>query len=247
MSEWQEVEGEWIFEIEDFCVKVNPSGARVSSFKMAGVEVLETKAAQTGSTFWTAPQSDWEWPPISEHDSDEYSMSTFGNELIAFGNRDKKLGISISKHFIVIGKGEMGIRYVINNESELPLRVAPWEITRVPAGGKTWFAMGREEKAWGDLEVTLEDGDATFIHKGQDQKKYFGEALEGWIAHKHENMVLAKYFVNTRFEEAAPGEAPIEIFSAENYVEVEQQGVYTELNVGEMLAWEVKWELSEDN
>ena len=67
-------------------------GGQVSSFKIGESEILYYGGGDNqGSTFWTSPQSVWNWPPIGEHDSDVYTGEISGNEIILTGEKDPDL------------------------------------------------------------------------------------------------------------------------------------------------------------
>jgi hypothetical protein len=59
---------------------------------------------------------------------------------------------------------------------------------------------------------------------------------------------MTKRFQDIAQEEAAPGEAEIQVYidARKSFVEIEAQGPYTELQPGEKLDWTVRWYLAAD-
>ena len=57
--------------VGDVTMTINPEkGARILSFQYKGQEMIsQLKAPESfGSTFWTSPQKEWNWPPVKEFD-----------------------------------------------------------------------------------------------------------------------------------------------------------------------------------
>ncbi|HKO92246.1 MAG TPA: hypothetical protein VJU61_13875, partial [Polyangiaceae bacterium] len=73
--------------------------------------------------------------------------------------------------------------------------------------------------------------------------KLFQDGAEGWLAYVYRDLVFIKVFEDLSVEDAAPGEAEIEVFvsGSFDYVEIEQQGPYTLLPVGSSASWRVAW------
>jgi hypothetical protein len=72
----------------------------------------------------------------------------------------------------------------------------------------------------------------------------------GWLAHvTTEGALLVKTFGDLSPEEFAPGEAEIELYSSPQspadraYVEIENQGAFSEIPEGNETAWPVTWYL----
>ena len=51
-------------------------GAKVLSFKYENKEVISQlqRFNAFGSTFWTSPQTEWNWPPVAEYDRNPYEV-----------------------------------------------------------------------------------------------------------------------------------------------------------------------------
>jgi hypothetical protein len=238
-----------------FAVDAAKAG-RVATFSLAGKNVLTApKNAEDnnwGSTFWTSPQSDWNWPPPAELDPNPYAARVEGATLVLEGATIPALGLAVSKRFSVdVARGVVAIEYGIVNKGEQARSVAPWEISRVASGGLTFFPMG-EGQPWKGfqelLALTIIDGVAWLpsgtMPASADQKA-FVDGREGWIAHVTAGLLLVKSFPGISVAQAAPGEAEIELYTDANrtYVEVENQGAYVSLAPGASLSWPVRWYL----
>lgn len=220
---------------------VSAAGGRIQSVRVQDREILEQAARQTGSTFWTSPQADWSWPPLEEHDMVDYQATVTGDSLYLESLPDHKLGLVIGKRFRWLEPGIIESVFSIRNAGTVRRKVAPWQISRVPAGGLSFFESGDPAALRGDLELRQENGFAFFRHRAEDQKKSFADAAQGWLAHAGVDTVLLKVFPGISPAEFAPGEAEIELYAAYDYVEVEQQGAYRELAPGASMDWKVLW------
>jgi hypothetical protein len=227
---------------------------RVVSFALAGRNVLTAAKNREdnnwGSTFWTSPQSDWNWPPPPELDPNPYTARLDGAALVLESAIIPALGLVVSKRFTVdAGGAAVTIAYGIINRGPQARRVAPWEISRVASGGLTFFPMG-EGQPWKGfqelLPLTITDGVAWLPSETQPasaDQKAFADARAGWIAHVAGDLLLVKSFPGISAAQAAPGEAEIELYTdaGRTYVEVENQGGYVELAPGAALTWPVRW------
>ncbi len=237
----------WSLQNEVLRVVVTQAGGRIASVRFQEKEFLETEAVQRGNVFWTSPQSDWEWPPLPEHDSEDYQAMVDGAVLRLRSKVDAKLNLRIVKEYRFLKENQLEIKYGIVNQGKSSRKVAPWEITRVPAKGKTSFEIDEDSPSWGNLKVSATEGMVEFNHQEEHDQKYFAFARNGALHHEHGGVKLTKSFPYCPPAQAAPGEAAIEIYAAETYVEVEQQGAWVEVEPGEILWWTVVWTLSQSS
>jgi len=236
-----------------FAVDAAQAG-RITELSLGGRNILTTAQSpgqnNWGSTFWTSPQSDWGWPPPVEIDPGPYAIQVVGGSLVLASAVAPGLGLAVSKRFSVdASRGVVNIEYGIANRGPQPRAAAPWEISRVAAGGLTFFPMG-EGQPWQGLQellpLTILDGVAWLpsgtMPASTDQKA-FADGREGWIAHVAGGLLLVKSFPGISAAQAAPGEAEIELYTDANrtYVEVENQGAYVNLAPGAGLSWPVRW------
>jgi hypothetical protein len=236
-----------------FAVDAAKAG-RIVTFSLAGRNILTAaKNSQDnnwGSTFWPSPQSAWNWPPPAELDPNPYTASLSGAVLTMASQTFAALGLSVTKQFSVdASMGVVTIQYGLVNHGTQPLSVAPWEISRVAAGGLTFFPMGDGSPSKGMqdlLNLQMSGGAAWFAYDASaitNDQKVFADGHEGWIAHVGGNLLLVKVFSDTPAAQAAPGEAEIEIYTdaGHSYIEVENQGAYVSVAPGATSTWTVRW------
>jgi len=256
-----EQRGKYVFEFANLGFEVDPRlGGRITAFRIDGRNFLsgpDVHADNHGSTFWTSPQVDWDWPPVAEIDSLPYAATVSGSVLRLTGPVSPRLQVSVTKQFSAdAAQGSVSIEYVIENHASSPRKLAPWEITRVRASGVTFFPTGLRVYGSGpfhELAGVKRSGETTWFRfdhasvKG-DQKLY-ADGAGGWIAHADEGAVLVKVFADIPPAEQAPGEGEIEIYAngagnpARNYIEVEVQGPYREIAPAAASSWKMKWYL----
>ena len=243
------------FTVGDTVFAVDAAKAgRIVTFSLAGKNILTAaKSSQDnnwGSTFWPSPQSAWNWPPPAELDPGPYTAALCGATLSLSSQTSALLGLSVTKQFSVdAATGVVTIQYGLVNNSTQARTVAPWEITRVAAGGLTFFPMGEGQPTKGAqtlLNLQITSGVAWFAYDAAaitTDQKVFADGHEGWIAHVDGNLLLVKAFTDTPASQAAPGEAEIEIYTdaGHSYIEVENQGAYVSVAPGTTSTWTVRW------
>lgn len=243
-------DGRHALELDDVYFEVDPfAGGRITSYRIGGVDVLsgsEVDPDNYGSTFWTSPQSDWDWPPPSELDRAPYALVSEGDTLTLTGPRSDALGIRVTKQFSADRvRGAIILKYTIHNVSEVPKRYAPWEVTRVQSRGLTFFPTST--RPTGPLSVERLGAAAWFAHNpdvlNQAGQKALCNGTQGILAHAGQRFLYVKSFANVAPELRAPGEAEVEIYANNRYVEAEVQGPYTTIEPGSSAAWTVAWYL----
>ncbi|MES1171796.1 MAG: DUF4380 domain-containing protein [Bacteroidota bacterium] len=251
-----EIEGQiyrWRFGEVSFEVDA-AVGARIVGFRIGNENILtgpEVNALNYGSTFWTSPQADWNWPPVVEIDGGAYAVTGEGADLVFQSAVGGQMGIAVSKKFHVDSDREtVTIEYTMENRSTETRTVAPWEISRLATGGLTFFPKGAGVLPPSTLKVS-EAVDAIWFDYDPapitDHQKLFAHGSEGWVAHidKPRRMLLIKTFPPIDRNDHAPGESEIELYGdpEHTYVEVEQQGAYRPLAPGARVDWVVVWRL----
>jgi len=225
-------------------------GGRVTALYMGERNLLsgaEVDAVNYGSTFWTSPQSAWGWPPVEEIDSAPYVAALDGEAVELQGPASAALGVAVGKRVQVDrALGAFVLAYRVVSHAAEPVRVAPWEVTRVRPNGLTFFATGGGTFAPSDLPARA-DGGVTWVHHDAaviaGHQKLYADAGEGWVAHVDGDALFVKTFGLVPRAAHAPGEAQVEIYASSHhrYVEVEQQGAYETLAPGGALEWRVEW------
>jgi len=252
--------GDALFEVDTAC------GARITQFSLDGDDILtgpDVNPLNFGSTLWTSPQSQWGWPPPVAIDSLPYGATpadAAGTAIRMMGQADGGLGIAVAKTFSADGGRRLvTIDYALINQGAEPRTVAPWEISRHPTNGLTFFPADSPPDAAepivdprSTLAVVESAGAVWFDYDARaitDHQKLFarGHRTEGWIAHvdRTRRLILVKTFAPVEASRVAPGEAGLEIYADPNhtYVEVEQQGAFEALPAGATTHWTVTWRL----
>ena len=71
--------------VGDVTMTISPEkGAKILSLQYKGQEVISqlTAPESFGSTFWTSPQKEWNWPPVREFDKMPYQVEEHDGSLI---------------------------------------------------------------------------------------------------------------------------------------------------------------------
>jgi hypothetical protein len=228
-------------------------GARITRFGLDDTNLLtgpEVDMLNYGSTFWPSPQERWGWPPVPELDSEPYEFSEDPAGYRFKSRAGERARVSVSK-LIQPQHSEdtVDVTYSLTNEDSAAVSWAAWEITRVAAGGLSFFPTG-ERKVNTQLSVIDQGGISWYQHDPMqisgDGQKFTGDGAEGWLAHVAGRSLLVKKFMDVPADAQAPApEAEIELYAARGYVEIEPQGPYTMLMPGETLSWTVRWIVAE--
>ena len=78
-------EGKYTLRVGDVTMVVDASrGGKIVSYKYGDKEILsQTRMPNSfGSTFWTSPQSEWNWPPVPEYDTKPFNAEIVDDKLI---------------------------------------------------------------------------------------------------------------------------------------------------------------------
>ena len=224
-------------------------GGKILSLKYKEQEVISQSRfpESFGSTFWTSPQKEWNWPPVPEFDKQAYTVKQRDSHLVISSPVSQRLGMSVGKDFSVDSKdGAFVITYSIKNEGSEPRSVAPWEITRVPNNnGIIFFAA--VDSIWPAGLMTFESAHEAVWYKTDEapQNRKVNADGRGWLAYSADGLLLVKKFQDLKSGEPAPGEAEIQVYvnRGKTYIELESQGAYTLLQPGDKLSWTVRWYL----
>ena len=122
-------EGRYTVSTGDVTMTIDAArGGKIVSFRYQDKEVLsQTRFPNSfGSTFWTSPQSDWNWPPVPEYDRLPYTAEAEDDSLILTSQKSERFGMRIRKEFSTDSKSNaIVIRYTVINESDKERKVAP--------------------------------------------------------------------------------------------------------------------------
>lgn len=224
------------------------NGARITSLRYDTAEVLSQNPMPNmyGSTFWTSPQKDWNWPPIHEHDMGGYAVEEERGRYVMTSPLSQKMPVRITKIFqLSSDKHGFQITYRLKNEGSEARSVAPWEVTRVPGNGTVAF-LCKAGDIWpaGLMDFRQKGEEAVYaIDKVKSQRKVNANGT-GYLRYTNaEGVMLTKCFPDLKAGEAAPGEDEIQVYVHQDalYCELEEQGPYTLLQPGESMEWSVVW------
>ena len=227
-------------------------GGKILSFKRGDQEVISQMRWPNafGSTFWTSPQAEWNWPPVPEYDTMPYKAQVGEDGVVTLEGQVSKYGYRIRKTFAPDpADGAIVITYSIVNESGEERSVAPWEISRVPNGGSILFdAQPEGVTPAGLMPVHFENGVARLDIDVANENRKINVDGKGWLAFRDNGLVFVKKFPDIEPSQAAPGEAEIQVYinGRKTFVEIEAQGPYTRLQPGEALDWTVRWYLFQE-
>ena len=224
-------------------------GAKILSFKHKDAEVINQSRwpESFGSTFWTSPQKEWNWPPVQEFDKGTYTVEKRDDKLIMTSPVSERMKYRIRKEFAVDKKDlSIIVTYAIINESDETRQVAPWEITRVPNDGIIFFDAPLEGiTPAGLLPMKAEHRAVWYTVDEANENRKINADGKGWLAYCAKGLLLVKKFQDLKAEEPAPGDAEIQVYvnRGKSYIEIESQGAYTTLKPKEELTWTVRWYL----
>ena len=223
-------------------------GGKIMSFKYKDQELISqlTRPETFGSTFWTSPQKEWNWPPVPEFDKMPYEVDDADGKLVMTSQVSARLGYRIRKAFVADPKNnDILVTYSILNETDETKSVAPWEITRVPNdGGLVFFKAPLSSVTPAGLMPFVEKyGAVWYTFDEANANRKINADGEGWMAYAYNGLLLLKQFKNLKPTEFAPGEAEIQVYvnRGKNYVELESQGAYSVIPPHGRIDWTVRW------
>ena len=245
---------EGLFELKNGEVTMTidaSKGGKILSLKHGEREVISQSRwpESFGSTFWTSPQKEWNWPPVPEFDKMAYSIVSHDTKrLVIKSPTSERLGFSIGKDFTTDeSDGAFIVTYSIKNESGEARRVAPWEITRVPNADGLIFFEAVNDSVWPAGLMNFDAAHGAVWYKTDEamQNRKVNADGKGWLAYYADGLLLVKRFQDLQPNEPAPGEAEVQVYvnRGKSYIELESQGTYTQLEPGAQLNWTVRWYL----
>ena len=247
----QDNDGKYTLQNGDRTMVIDAAkGGKILSLKYGEREVISQLRwpEAFGSTFWTSPQKEWNWPPVPEYDKRPYTVEQKDGVLTLTGEVSERMKYRIRKAFAVDERdGAFVITYTIINESDEVRRVAPWEITRVQnEGGLIFF----EAPVEGITPAGLMDfkdafGAAWYQTDETNGNRKVNADGKGWLAYYNNGLLLVKQFDDLDASQPAPDEAEIQVYvnRGKAHIELESQGAYTTLQPKETVSWTVRWYL----
>ena len=243
-------DAKYSIQMNDLTMTIDSKGGKILSFKYKDAEIIsQIRFPEAfGSTFWTSPQKEWNWPPVPEYDKQPYTIEVKGASLVMKSNVSPRLKYSITKEFVPDAKeNAIIINYTITNESDETRKVAPWEVTRVQNGdGLIFFdADVNNITPAGLMDFKEEYGAAWYQPDVTNQNRKINADGKGWLAYATNGLLLVKKFQDLEPSQPAPNEAEIQVYvnRGKAHIELESQGAYTTLEPGKSLTWTVRWYL----
>jgi hypothetical protein len=248
-----------IIQKNNSALSVSPRyGGRIVSFIYKDVELIRNNSKNllsVGSTFWTSPQSVWNWPPPATIDSSPYTFKRGDNSIRLTSGIDKLTNFQVIKEIAPHDYGDsFVIKYKIISCNALPVFTAPWEITRVNKGGEFFFPSEDDKlipKTF-ELSNTEKKGDifrykssvGELLHKPQLTTS---QTSDGWTAYLRNDLIFIKIFERINKGEAAPGEGAVLFYAShdDDFLELENQGKFKKILPGEEYEYEVIWTVVE--
>ena len=225
-------------------------GGKILSLKYGEREVISQLRwpEAFGSTFWTSPQKEWNWPPVPEYDKRPYTVEQKDGVLTLTSEVSERMKYRIRKAFVVDERdGAFVITYTIINESDEVRKVAPWEITRVQnEGGLIFFeAPMKGITPAGLMDFKDAFGAAWYQTDETNGNRKVNADGKGWLAYYNNGLLLVKQFDDLDASQPAPDEAEIQVYvnRGKAHIELESQGAYTTLQPKESVNWTVRWYL----
>jgi para-nitrobenzyl esterase len=225
-------------------------GGKILSLKYDDREMLSQLRwpEAFGSTFWTSPQKEWNWPPVKEFDKNPYTVTQDGGTLKMTSEVSERLKCRVGKTFTTDEKdGAIVVTYTITNEGSEPRKVAPWEITRVENEGGVIFFDAPVDGIWpaGLMDFNTQYGLAWYQTDERNENRKVNADGKGWLAYCSRGLLLVKRFDDLTPEQPAPDEAEVQVYvnRGKAHIELESQGAYQLLQPKESLSWTVRWYL----
>ena len=241
-------DGKYIIKNGEVTMTIDGNGGKILSYKYGDAEVISqtTFPNSFGSTFWTSPQKEWNWPPVPEFDRQPYTVEN-GDKFVMTSQLSERLKYRVSKTFVPNKKDQsIAVTYTIKNESDETRKVAPWEITRVPNDGIIFFDASVDAiTPAGLMNFQAANGLSWFQADEAQQNRKINADGKGWLAYCANGLLMIKKFDDLDASQPAPEEAEIQVYvnRGKSYIELESQGAYTTLAPGQELTWTVRWML----
>ena len=245
-------DGKYVLYMGDVSMTIDAAhGGKILSYKYKDKEIISQSSWREsfGSTFWTSPQKEWNWPPVPEYDKNPYTVDECSDShLLLTSQVSERMKYRIRKEFKVnAADNVIAVTYTIINESNETRQVAPWEITRVANDGGLIFFDAPIDGITpaGLLSFEAKDGAVWYRADEAPQNRKINADGKGWLAYSSNGLLMVKQFDDLTPEQPAPGEAEIQVYvnMRKTYIELESQGAYTTLEPGGQLHWTVRWSL----
>ena len=205
-----------------------------------------------GYKLWNAPQSAWGWPPDPSLDRGPCKVETKGDHtIILTGMKSKNMGIRFTREIRIFEKSnKVQIKQIMENISDKDVEWGIWEVTQLLPKGRALLPLSSDKKYWDkdeaskheDWDIREEEEMIYFTHNSA-KGKVFVMTDKGWIAYELDGVVYIKTFKSILDKPYPEGESNIELFSDDNYIELEVVSPLIHLKPGEKYTFTENWHL----
>lgn len=226
-------------------------GGRISSLQHDGQEILNTKRdsnnIQWGSTVWTSPQKDWNWPPPAWIDTEAYTLLGHSNSHIEIeSKKSPEEKLQCRKMIQVVGVDSFLLKYTLTNTGIWEIKAGIWENTRIPyVGNVSWEA---ERSSWelGSEGRPVPGLDGVNLLNHKKSRKIYSMSEGGYLNYENKGVLFKKTFEVLSPENMAPKHKTIEVYyDPERYfAELEVHGKYQSIAPGASIKLSVMWTCS---
>jgi hypothetical protein len=229
-------------------------GGRITSLTYDGREILRTQRDSAGYTFgstaWTSPQSDWQWPPPAVLDREPYTVQRLDStSILLISQEEPATKLTLQKRYRLGPDSDIGLTYWLTYRGDSTLSVAAWENTRLPFAGRIEFAADSvRERHPGTIASNDSLRTLHFDDTHGEPTKVFANLDTVPATYYNDGIALEKHTVVQDFYRVAPGQAPLEIYldPSRDLVEFELQGDYRKLSYGQTSTLRTKWVIQPD-
>jgi len=231
-------------------------GGRVTSLTFSSVEFLaqpDSQKVNFGATFWPSPQKFWHWPPPHNLHTGAYGYKAIAGGYYLQSKPDTATQLQFEKEIQKSAHpNAFDLTYSMRNTGAETVNFAPWEVIAVKGGGVVFFPTAQDSMAHpSTLKLEVKDGISWYFaeHDPEATKstKAFQDGAEGWIAYAFpaQRVMLVVHYPPMKGGVHAPTHAEVEIYHSpkKDYVELENQGSYTEIAENEQVLHQVRWQL----
>lgn len=225
-------------------------GGRITSLKLGDTEILSGKKIHAnfyGSTIWLSPEGKWRGQGVTDNKDYKVDKYTNNSNLHITSQNDSLRGFAMVKEFTANAKDtSISMKYSITNIAKAMQSVSAWEVTRVIPGGLEFYPKGETPALpKTNLPIKEEGGVIWYAYDPStvNFQKAYQSGSEGWQAYVRNGIIFIKQFPTVKTTEFAPGEVNVEVYvnKEKTYMEIENQGPFTELQHGQTLTFDVKW------
>lgn len=216
-----------------------------------------------GSRLWAAPED----PRVTYRpDDDPVDVEELADGVRLLTRPDPVAGTSREIDIRVAGPERVAVDYRVVNRADHPQRLAAWAITMMAPGGRAWlplltepfdpggFQAQRNVVLWSyaridDPRLVLLDEAievrAALLEDQPDLGRFkVGTSMRrGWAAHWRDGVMLVKYAGHDEAREYADMGASGQVYSQDDFTELETLGPLTELAPGEAAGHREEWEV----